>query len=48
VEKLGGVAAGYNTPIYTYAVPTGGYDSNGNVLAYTDSVMEVGPSGTTS
>ena len=26
-------------PIYQYSVPVGGYDTNGNVLAYTDTVM---------
>jgi len=36
----GGVTAGAAPDsLYSYSVPAGGYDSNGNVLAYTDSVM---------
>ena len=36
----GGATGGTTlTPIYSYTVPSGGYDRNGNVLTYTDTVM---------
>jgi YD repeat-containing protein len=35
----GTLASTVVTPVYSYSVPTGGYALNGNVLAYTDTVM---------